>query len=140
MIKQNRDLKYQLGFTLIELMVVVAIIGILASIAYPSYVDYVRRAKRVDAQAIMMENAQFMERYFTTNGTYAGAVLPKSQSPENGTADYNMTTPTLTATAYIVQAAPTGTFSDPMCGTLTVSQTGARTKSGTGSLADCWKN
>lgn len=140
--KPNRNLRSQLGMTLIELMVVVAIIGILASIAYPSYVDYVRRAKRADAQAIMMENAQFLERYFTTNGTYAGAVLPKSQSPENGTANYNITAPaaTLLPTSYIIQAAPTGSFSDPMCGTLTVSQTGARTESGTGSLADCWKN
>lgn len=138
--KPNQNFKSHLGMTLIELMVVVAIIGILASIAYPSYVDYVRRAKRADAQAIMTENAQFLERYFTTNGTYVGATLPKSQSPESGTADYNMTTPTLTTTTYIVQAAPTGTFSDPMCGTLTVSQTGARTESGTGSLADCWKN
>jgi len=139
-IKQNRDLKHQLGFTLIELMVVVAIIGILASIAYPSYVDYVRRAKRVDAQAIMMENAQFLERYFTTNGKYSLATLPKTQSPENGTADYNITTPTLTDTTYVIQAAPTGTFTDSLCGTLTVSHTGVRTESGTGSLADCWKN
>ncbi|MHB1188716.1 type IV pilin protein [Thiobacillus sp.] len=138
--KPNRNLKSQLGITLIELMVVVAIIGILASIAYPSYVDYVRRAKRVDAQAIMMENAQFMERYFTTNGKYSNATLPKLQSPESGTANYTISTPTLTATAYVIQAAPTGTFTDPLCGTLTVSHTGARTESGTGSLADCWKN
>lgn len=140
--KPNRNLKSHYGITLIELMVVVAIIGILASIAYPSYVEYVRRAKRTDAQAIMMENAQFLERYFTTNGKYSGASLPKAQSPENGTPDYNITLPaaTLSATAYIMQAAPTGSFTDPLCGTLTVSQTGARTESGTGSLADCWKN
>lgn len=138
--KSNRNPKSQFGITLIELMVVVAIIGILASIAYPSYVDYVRRAKRVDAQAIMMENAQFLERYFTTNGKYSLASLPKAQSPESGTADYNITTPTLTDTTYVIQAAPTGTFTDPLCGTLTVSHTGARTESGTGSLADCWKN
>jgi type IV pilus assembly protein PilE len=138
--KTNRNLKSLSGFTLIELMVVVAIIGILASIAYPSYVEYVRSAKRTNAQAIMMENAQFLERYFTTNGTYLNAALPQDQSPESGPANYDMTTPTLTATAYVIQAAPTGTFTDTLCGTLTVSQTGARTESGTGSLADCWKN
>ena len=136
----NHSPRSDLGFTLIELMITVAIIGILASIAYPSYVDYVRRGKRADAQAIMMENVQFLERYFTTNGTYIGAVLPKSQSPQNGNADYNITSPTLTATTYVVQAAPTGNFSDPLCGTLTVSQTGARTESGTGTLADCWRS
>ena len=140
--KPNRNLKPHSGFTLIELMVVVAIIGILASIAYPSYLAYVQRAKRADAQAIMSENAQFMERYFTTNGKYADATLPTSQSPKSGTADYSITLPAanLTTMTYTIQATPTGTFTDPVCGTLTVDQTGARTESGTGSLADCWKN
>lgn len=142
--KANRNFRSHSGITLIELMVVVAIIGILAAIAYPSYQDHVRRAKRADAQAIMSEDSQFLERYFTTNGTYVGAdaVLPFSQSPKNGTPDYSITLPSanLTATGYLLQAAPTGNFSDAQCGTLTIDQTGARTESGTGSLSDCWRN
>jgi type IV pilus assembly protein PilE len=136
MYKANR----QYGVTLIELMIVVAIVGILASIAYPSYQQYARRANRADAQSIMLENAQFMERYFTTNGTYAGADLPKTQSPEEGTAKYTLTGPSGTATGFLIQAVPAGGYTDPLCGTLSINQTGAKTESGTGALADCWKS
>jgi type IV pilus assembly protein PilE len=128
------------GFTLIELMIAVAVIAILASIAYPSYVEHVRKSHRANAQAMMMEDVQFLERYFTTNSTYVGAVIPRTQEPENGTANYTLSTPTLTATTYVVQAAPTGTFSDPTCGTLTINQAGVKAKSGTGTLAECWRN
>ena len=58
------------GFTLIELMIVVAIIGLLASIAYPSYQEYVRRGARAEARAAIMQMAQLQERYFTDRGGY----------------------------------------------------------------------
>lgn len=61
------------GFTLIELMIVVAIIGILAAIAYPSYQSYVESTRRGDAKGALMQFASAMERYYTQNSTYAGA-------------------------------------------------------------------
>ncbi len=123
------------GFTLIELMVTVAIIGILAAIAYPSYTQYVQRANRSDAEAIMQENAQFMERYFTTSGTYVGAVLPTTQSPKSGTAKFAISL-AAAATTYTITATPTGGYVDSLCGTLTINQLGVTTPP----LADCWKN
>ncbi len=130
----------QSGVTLIELMIVVTIVGILAAIAYPGYQQYARRANRADAQSIMLENAQFMERFFTTHGTYEGADLPKTQSPEMGTAKYTILGPAGSATGFLIQAVPTGGYTDDLCGTLTINQAGVKTESGTGSLGDCWKS
>ena len=128
------------GFTLIELMVTVAIIGILAAIAYPSYTQYVQRANRSDAEAIMQENAQFMERYFTTNGKYAIVALPTTQSPKSGTAKFAITL-AAAATTYTITATPTGGYADLLCGTLTMDQLGVTGKiGGSGALSDCWKN
>ena len=67
------------GFTLIEMMIVVAILGILAAIAYPSYVRHVQRSHRADAEAALMENAQFLERRFTACNAYNRG--PKSGEP-----------------------------------------------------------
>src|SRR3546814_8292194 len=64
------------GFTLIELMVVVAIIAILASIAYPAYTDYIVQTRRSAGAACLLEQAQFMERYYTTNMGYSSAAQP----------------------------------------------------------------
>ena len=128
------------GFTLIELMIVVAIIGILSAIALPSYQQYVIKANRQDAEAILMENTQFMERYFTTNNTYVGATLPNLVSPKgsSGTGvkyDMGFDTPS-TASTYKLEAKPANSqlSADTTCGELTVSNTGAQTPA----TAGCW--
>ncbi len=136
----NRGFKLNSGFTLIELMITVAIIGILAAVAYPSYTQYVLRANRAEAQAILTETAQFMERYFTTNGTYVGgtvasvsAVSPKGAS--GSAIKYNISfSAGPTATTFTLQAAPTTGQSNDTCGTLTLTNTGAQTPT----TAGCW--
>lgn len=134
------------GFTLIELMVTVAIVGILAAIALPSYQRYVTDSRRRAAGACLLEGAQFMERFYTTNLRYdqdtAGnaVALPNTTCRNDLAAFYTFSigavaqrTYTLTATAQGAQASH-----DTKCGNLGVNQAGVKTESGTGTLADCW--
>lgn len=133
----------QSGFTLIELMIVVAIIGILAAIAYPAYQQYVLRANRGEAQAILSETAQLMERRFTTCGTYsinatcAAVAAPTSAvqpvGATGGAVRYNISIGP-TATTYTLTAAPTGGQTSDTCGTLTLTNTGGQTPATVG----CW--
>lgn len=134
------------GFTLIELMIVVAIIGIIAAIAYPSYQDYVRSAKRADAETALMELGHFMERYYTANGRYVDGGgdapdLPFTEAPKDGgvksyTLQFAEGSPT--ASSYVLQAVPKGSMANDSCGTLTLANTGAKGQE-QGTLAQCWK-
>jgi len=134
------------GFTLIEVMIVAAIISILAAIAYPSYQEHVRKARRADAQAALMELAQFMERHYTANGRYltaadAGPVLPFTEAPKDGaTKFYTLEfSATPTASAYTLRAVPKNAMANDSCGTLTLAHTGAKGQKAGATLAQCWR-
>lgn len=127
------------GFSLIELMIVVAVLAILAAIAYPAYSEFIVKSRRTAAAACLQQNAQFMERYYTTNLSYAGAPDPQLCDPDlNGF--YNISfSGTPAARTFTIQAVPTGRQPDGTCGTLTINQQGVRTESGSAaSAAECW--
>jgi type IV pilus assembly protein PilE len=136
----NRQImrKYVHGFTLVELMIAVAVIGILAAIAIPNYQQYVLRANRADAKAILMESAQYMERYYTTNNTYVGATVFSAVSPKGALGNskkYDITfSAGPTANSFTLQAATNGGQDNDSCGDLTLSNTGAQTAA----IAGCW--
>lgn len=126
------------GFTLIEVMIVVAIVAILASIAYPAYTDQVRKTRRADAKASLMELSQGAERFYTQNGTYDGyeAVLPYDESPrDSGTKFYNLAF-NPNGQTFALSAAPKNGQEDDPCGTLTINQIG--TKGSDDTNENCW--
>ena len=148
------------GFTLLELMIVVAIIAILAAIALPSYTNYVTKTNRAAGAACLSQYASYMERYYTSNlsyaaapassGTAAGTPNPAIGSPSPMSLDcattaqtgnnyqYGVSVPT--ATTYTLTATPINAqlTRDTQCANLTLDQTGTRNVSGTGTVAQCW--
>lgn len=131
------------GFTLIELMIVVAIIGILAVIAVPAYTQYTVRAKRSAAESFIMSVANKQEQYILDARQYATSLAALNMAvPPEVDAHYNITI-TNVATApptYTVNAAPKGgqAANDTACGTVSITQAGTKGQSGTGSVGDCW--
>ena len=134
-----RSLRPSRGFTLIEVMVVVAIIGILASIALPAYNDHTRKTRRAAGTACVTAVAQQLERHYTGPGlltyntaTPAIGALTAICDPETLTF-YNFST-VVGARTYAVNAAPVGKQAGDSCGTLSLNQTGTKSPSTSG----CW--
>jgi type IV pilus assembly protein PilE len=138
----------QVGFTLIELMIVVAIVAILSAIAYPSYVTYITKSRRVAAEGCLSQYANYMERYYTTNLVYNSSANPNPFATAGNTLGfdcastqqtgsyYSYSLPSASSAAYVVQATPINVqlTRDTTCGPLTLNQAGARTPTVTG----CW--
>lgn len=117
-VRRDGPVKQCLGITLIELLVVVTIAAILAAIAYPSYRAQVLKTRRADAEAVLMQAAQYMERLYTENGCYNGVAcnstkdnlaLPFSKSPIDGAdAYYTIRLTALEKRAFTLRATPQG--------------------------------
>lgn len=125
------------GFTLLELMIVVVVVAVLTILAVNSYQFAMVKSRRAAAKSCVQEGAQFMERFYTTHLTYVDAALPACSSDVtryytvgfDGTPD---------ATTFTVQGVPTSSQNDPLCGTLSVNQAGAKDATGTGGPSACW--
>ena len=147
------------GFTLIEVMIVVAIVAILSAIAFPSYQESVRKSKRADARTQLLEVAQFMQRFYSQNDRYDQAndasgtavVLPAAltmvpRGAAAGTQDYTIRfqAGTLSARSFTLEAVPRtgGSMASDKCGTLRINNVGRRTVSGESggmTAATCWR-
>lgn len=118
----------QNGFSLIELLIAVAIVGILASVAYPSYQSHIIKTRRVDAQRELMIFSQAMERYYTTNGRYVttlGGNTCGIPDPVQ-TATYTFSASNCADNTFTITATPVATSTQQNDGTLTLTHQGVR--------------
>jgi type IV pilus assembly protein PilE len=121
------------GFTLIELVVVVAMVAILAAIALPAYNEQVRASRRAAAQAVLNEVAQCMERFNTSNGTYVGGDA-RCDPPDTDAYTYAINV--LNRSSFNLVASATGGQSGDRCGDLGLNQAGQKSHS---AGTDCWR-
>jgi len=132
------------GFTLIELMITVAIVGILATIAATSYQSQVQKSRRTDARSALLDIAGREEKLFSTTNAYGttAAQLGYSTFTPVGNGYYNVTVAvdnTAAPPTYLITATKTGIqASDTGCLTLFVDQTGAQGSTGTATPNTCW--
>ncbi len=130
------------GFTLIELMIVVAVVAIIAGVALPAYRSYVLKAGRAEGKAALVDVAAKQEQYFLDNKTYTNDMtkLGYGADPYRTESDkYNVDATAASATGFTLQAtAYQHQAEDTECGNYTLDSTGTKGITGSGSVSDCW--
>ena len=139
--KMKQTIRRVKGFTLIELMIVIAIVGILAAVAYPSYTDSLRGARRVDAMNNLLKYQIEQEKHRASNVEYAGDFIDLIGAGAAGIASsegyYNLTVDSSSATAFVLIATATGDQANDSCGNFSVNQNGPNYDAGYAG-ATCW--
>jgi type IV pilus assembly protein PilE len=142
----------QSGFTLIEVMIVVVIIGLLAAVGYPAYTDQLAKGKRAEGKAKLAQALQKLERSYTDNNVYttdlgplfglAANAVVYSGSNNEATSAYRITAAAGSTgsinTSVAVTATVNGGFTDATCGNYTITNTGVKSITGSGTVAQCW--
>lgn len=139
------------GFTLIEIMVAIVIVGILAAVALPAYKEQVARGKRTDMQTVLLEDAQYMQRYYAANNAYnatsPAASLPWVASPRGATGaaiNYTILIASSATTSYTLKAQRTSgnSMATDKCGDFTYTDLGIKglvNQDSSQSVATCWR-
>ncbi|GMU42675.1 MAG: type IV pilin protein [Xanthomonadales bacterium] len=131
------------GFTLIELVIVVAIVAILGAIAYPSYQNYLMRSRRADGREMLQRVASAQERFYTNRNTYTADLLTAAglnlgtNSSEAGYYTIGIAV-AADGQSYTLTAAPQGVQTSDRCANLTINNVGARGYSGSSTNGSCW--
>ena len=128
----------QSGFTLIELMIVVAVVGILAAIAYPSYTAFIQKSRRGDAIASLADFRIEQEKWRANNIAYATSTASLGLSGSSRDGYYTMVIVSAGSSAYQVTAAPTGAQSSDACNIFSIDENGPDYSGGYAD-ADCWE-
>jgi type IV pilus assembly protein PilE len=142
--------KSMLGFSLIELLLVLVIMGIVSAIALPNYKQHVQRGHRAEAAGALLESQHFMERYYSAHGRYDGSAQEPGKPPElplrlqgvpaGADQRYQLQLVSASVNAYELRAEPVGSMAGDKCGTLTLNQAGLRGLADSDlSVTDCWR-
>jgi type IV pilus assembly protein PilE len=119
------------GFTLIELLIAVAVAGVLVAIALPSFFEQLAHARRNDVQAALLEDAGYMQHYYSSHNAFADTLapqLPSTRSPRSGAASYaiSVSVPADDPASFVLTAVRSGAMSSDPCGDFTYDNLGRR--------------